>query len=265
VMVTPTIARELLKHNSPGDSNRVISRAFVDEMAGQLRDGKWINTGEPVIMSDQGLLNDGQHRLQAIVETGIGCLMDLRFGIRREAFAKTDAGRKRSGGDALTIAGASSDPFNTAAAARLILSYVKGLPNAAYERTNNGDIVAAVERWPDLPAAVSQTQSLRKPLRNAATSALSWMALRTANEASVNEFFDVLRLGEGRATNPPHALREFMMITHASPGHDTKTRMRVFAACILAWNAWRNPKEKAKLNLYWRDNQAFPVCEGLEL
>lgn len=264
VLVMPPVARELLKYNAPGETNRNLSRAYIDSTAAELRDGKWENTGEPVIMSDEGILNDGQHRLQAIVETGIGCIMDLRFGIRRHAFANTNSGRKRTGGDALVLAGV-TESFATSATARLVLCYSRGLPRTADQRVSNGDIVAAVERWPDLIPALRVTKALRKPLRNAPTNALAFFAMRTANEASVAEFFDILRTGEGKQNNPPHLLRDYMMVTHSGHGHDTHTRVRSFAACILAWNAWRAPQKERKLNLYWKENQAFPVCEGLEL
>jgi hypothetical protein len=263
VLITPEIARLLLKHNSAGETNRNLSRSYVDDFRSVILRDAWENTGEPIIMSDVGLLNDGQHRLQAIVESGMSCTLDLRFGIRRGTFANTNSGRKRSGHDALTISGY-KDTFAMSAAVRLALCYERGLPTAMRQRVGNGEITRAVERWPDFPDAMAMSYSLRKPLRNACTNALAFFAMRTANQSSVEEFLTILRFGEGSADNPPHILRDFMMVTNVGQGQDSTTRMRVFAACILAWNAWRKPS-KAKLNLYWKEGQRFPVCEGLAL
>lgn len=263
VLVTPEIAKALLKYNSSGETNRTLSQSYVDAAVRAMSNAEWENTGEPIIMSDEGLLNDGQHRLRAIVESGLSCLMDLRFGIKRAAFASTNSGRKRSGGDALTIAHI-KEATSVAAATRMVVCYQLGLPTAARLRVENTAIVRAVQRWPDIQEAVGLTVTLRKPLRNAAVNALAFFALRTANETSVREFFDILRWGEGKKDNPPHLLRDFMMITPVGQGQDTGTRLRTFAACVLAWNAWRKPT-KAKPHLYWKESQRFPVCEDLTL
>lgn len=263
VEVTREIATALLKYNVSGETNRVLSQPYVDAAAAAMRRNEWLNTGEPIILSDDGLLNDGQHRLQAIVDTGLPCIMDLRFGIQRAAFASTNSGRKRTGADALTIAHI-KDPTAVAAAARLVLNYQGGLPTSVKSRVENTAIVKAVERWPDLETSVALSATLRKPLHNAASKALAFFAMRTANEASVREFFEILRWGEGKADNPPHLLRDFMMLSPMERGHDTYGRVRTFAACIIAWNAWRKPS-KNKPNLYWKENQRFPVCEDLKL
>lgn len=263
VLITPEIAKALLKYNSSGETNRNLSQSYVDAAALAMRNGEWENTGEAIIMSDDGLLNDGQHRLRAIVESGLSCVMDLRFGVKRSAFASTNSGRKRSGGDALTIAHI-REASTVAAAARLALTYQIGLPSAARQRVENTAIVRAVQRWPDIEAAVAVTGTLRKPFRNAATNTLAFFAMRTANDASVREFFEILRWGEGKADNPPHMLRDFMTISPVGQGRDTGTKVRAFAACIIAWNAWRKPG-KSKPNLYWKESQRFPVCEDLKL
>jgi hypothetical protein len=263
VRVTPDIAAMLLKYKVSGDSNRLLSRSHIDAAIKAMREDQWENTGEPIIMSDEGLLNDGQQRLTAIVESGCPCIMDLRFGIKRRAFAATNSGRKRSGADALVIAHV-KDPFNVSAAARLAICYETGLPGNSRNRVGNLSIVAATERWPDLEASVGIGARLRKPLRNAATNTLAFFAMRTANTASVQEFFQILRNGGGNANSPPQMLHELITISLVGRGQDTGTRVRTFAACILAWNAWRKPS-KAHLNLYWKDNRAFPVCEDLKL
>ncbi len=51
-----------------------------------LREGRWLNTGEPIIVSREGILNDGQHRLLAIKETNMSAELDIRFGVPRVAF-----------------------------------------------------------------------------------------------------------------------------------------------------------------------------------
>ena len=66
-----------------------------------------INTGEPIIVSREGVLNEGQHRLTAVQRSGIGAVLDVPFGISREAFAATGTGARRTVGNVGAIAGKS--------------------------------------------------------------------------------------------------------------------------------------------------------------
>lgn len=58
--------------------------------------GEFENTGEPLILSSEGVLNNGQHRLLAVAEADAVVDMDVRFGIPRRAFTKTDIGAPRT-------------------------------------------------------------------------------------------------------------------------------------------------------------------------
>lgn len=261
VLVTPAIAALLLHHNHPGETNRRMSKAGVAMAVQALRSGAWENTGEPVIMSDQGLLNDGQHRLAAIAETGIPARMDLRFGVPRHAFAATNSGGKRTGADALLLVGA-SNAVSAASVARLVLTYEIGLPAAARQRIANSAIVRAVERWPDIPEAIKFAAHLPAVLRSAPIQTLAFFAVRTANEAAVRQFFGVLESGEGHANNLPHRLRE-ALLRHRG-GQDTGTRVRFLALGIIAWNAWRaTPRTLTRLD--WKKNEPFPRVADLVL
>jgi hypothetical protein len=258
VLVTPAIARVLLEFNDPGDTNRMIRRTGVVGTIAAIKSGEWENTGEPIIMSDSRLLNDGQHRLQAIVEADTPAVMDIRFGVKRHAFASTNSGRKRSGGDALQIAGVINS-HAVSVAARLILAYEDGLPRAISSPIGNGKLVLALERWPDIPDCMRYSASLPAKLRIAATQALGYFARKSANEAAVQTFFSILLSGEGSASNPPHQYREWLYRRPAGQG--STDRVRALAVGIIAWNAYRRGEKIAKLD--WRPSQPFPKVEKL--
>src|SRR6201994_4902895 len=82
-----------------------VTRRKLDVLARQMRSGEFENTGEPIIISAEGVLNNGQHRLLALVEADAVVDMDVRFGIPRRVFTKTDTGAARSAADVLTIGG----------------------------------------------------------------------------------------------------------------------------------------------------------------
>ena len=52
--------------------NRKRRKGHVETMAADMREGRWVDTHEPIAMSVDGNLIDGQHRLAAVVLSGIG-------------------------------------------------------------------------------------------------------------------------------------------------------------------------------------------------
>ena len=88
-LVTPEIAKFILEHHN--DRNRPIKRNYVEQFKEDLRNGRFTEVGE-IIISRSGTLMDGQHRLKAIVETGISAEMTIVFGQPDEDFDKI-AGR----------------------------------------------------------------------------------------------------------------------------------------------------------------------------
>jgi hypothetical protein len=261
VLVTPAIARVMLEYNHPGESNRRLSKVYTSSAARAMIAGAWENTGEPVIFSDAKLLNDGQHRLTAIVESNVPAVMDLRFGVGRQAFGSTNSGRKRGAGDALYLLGAGNH-YALAAAARMLLWYEGGLPDSMYIRHSNSEVVDFVERHPDLQHAVALTAGMRINLRAAITNALSYIALQTGDKATYKGFFEVVKVGGGDPNSPPHLLREYLIKN--STGRNDPNRVRGFAVAILAWNAWLSGKTRME-RLTWRADMPFPIVPGLKL
>lgn len=261
VLVTPEIAAVFLEYNRPGETNRKISERYIASATRTLEHHEWLNTGEPIIVSDTRLLNDGQHRLEAIVRSGVPAIMDLRFGVPREAFAATNSGRKRSAGDAMMMV-ATTNHIQVASAARMVLAYEEGLPRSLYRTASNREVVAMWERCPELGEAVTLATSVGRGFKNSIVYALAFFALRTANRAAVDEFFSVMKTGEGRIENPAHRLREFIIRSMIS--QDREKRVLAMALAIIAWNEWNGGKRQMG-ELSWRMSRPFPEVQGLKL
>jgi hypothetical protein len=121
LLVTPPVAQALLSLNT---GNRPMNGAWVEILAERMRRGAWMLTGEPVIVSREGVLNDGQHRLEAVVLSGVAVPMDVRFGVTRAAFAVTGTGKARTSGQMLSIEGHPS-ALRLAAAASVLVRYAR--------------------------------------------------------------------------------------------------------------------------------------------
>jgi hypothetical protein len=60
-----SVAEMVLTFNT---GNRRVNRQKLQVLTDQLRSGEFENTGEPIIMSAERILNNGQHRLLAVAE-----------------------------------------------------------------------------------------------------------------------------------------------------------------------------------------------------
>lgn len=81
-------------------------------------------THQGIAISNCGELLDGQHRLLAIVNTGIATKLMVTTGLPKETFTVIDTGSKRKASDVLSING-STNATSTAGAIRLYILYTQ--------------------------------------------------------------------------------------------------------------------------------------------
>lgn len=102
--ITPHVARKLLAANR---RNRNMRPPRVAQMAEAMRRGEWLLNGETIKVADDGTLLDGQHRLQAVVDSGVEIesmvMRDLPVAVQDTV----DTGRRRRLADILAIEGKS--------------------------------------------------------------------------------------------------------------------------------------------------------------
>jgi hypothetical protein len=104
VKITPSIAAQWLE--TVNTTNRPISRSKVNVYADEMSGNTWRNTHQNIIaFYADGVLADGQHRLSAIVKTGLTITMFVAQGLSRADGAAIDQGRPRRLTDALVIGG----------------------------------------------------------------------------------------------------------------------------------------------------------------
>jgi hypothetical protein len=137
------LAEAALVYNT---ANRRVTRRKLDVLIHQMRTGEFENTGEPMIISAESVLNNGQHRVLAVIKAEALVEMDIRFGIPRRTFSKTDTGAPRTGGDVLTIAGVAHGGI-VSSAVRLLILYRRDLPGSIRKFISNDEIARAYGRW----------------------------------------------------------------------------------------------------------------------
>src|SRR5690606_35673856 len=103
--LTPALARVLPDRIA---DTRPPNDGLVDDYARDMSSGKWHMNGEPIIIAQNGMMNDGQHRCHGVIETDIAVPMVFVFGVERESRATVDQGRMRTVSDYLAMNGHSN-------------------------------------------------------------------------------------------------------------------------------------------------------------
>lgn len=100
MLVTPELASQLLEGNS---INRPLDRNRVNTYVSEIKNGNWKLNGEAIIFDSTGALANGQHRLHAIVKSGIAVMMLVVNGVEKDAMKTMDTGKSRTAADILTL------------------------------------------------------------------------------------------------------------------------------------------------------------------
>ncbi len=106
-LVTPEMAAKWLDNN---DHNRKISTKSVNKIAKAMIENKWAYNGEGVIISTEGSLLDGQHRLLAVIKSNKEIWMEVIEKIPEvceytgiNVFSTIDTGKSRTASDVISI------------------------------------------------------------------------------------------------------------------------------------------------------------------
>ena len=92
LLVTPELANEWLSHNP---LNRPLNEKKAANIARLMQAGLWKHVWQPVILG-QNIVLDGQHRLKAIVLSGLSMIMSVVFNQDENDFMFLDCGSIRT-------------------------------------------------------------------------------------------------------------------------------------------------------------------------
>lgn len=111
-IITPADAAMLLEGNT---GNRPVRPSRVAMLADAIKRGEWMLTHQGIAIAGSGRILDGQHRLLAIIKSGISVQIAVTTGVNEAAFSAIDVHDKRTNADALQM------PKHQVEAARFIL------------------------------------------------------------------------------------------------------------------------------------------------
>lgn len=240
-LIGPTEAHKLMEGNT---KNRAIRNNIVTTYAKAMAAGNWPFDGAPVRIAPDDTLLDGQHRLLAVIESGV----TLEFSIWRNVNPDTqnvmDTGRKRSIADALHLRG----EINCAALGAVLgLAYRWDLGYRGSNLTNGTsktqsqipDLLKYLDLHPGIRASINPGYFLTRRVHiNASVTTLAHYIFTEIDPADAEGFFGQLASGANLAEDSPiFALRETLKRAD-KPGVTTAPSVYL-ALLIKAWNAYR--------------------------
>lgn len=233
--VFPSLAEFLLSRNP---DNRKIREMKLDQYTSDMKEGRWVLNGEPIIISEDGLVNDGQHRLQAVVKSGRSIQMFFAFGLKRESRFTVDVGAARTAGDHLGLQGYTNSTM-AAAITRIILGYENRSDKNSLGRASNISPTAVTERviLDDLIREIaSWTDTNRAKLKVFGPGSIlgaMYYLFAQKKPGQARNFMNRLKEGHDLSmTDPIRQAREYLMTRDKLSNGN---RMEVL---IRAWNKW---------------------------
>lgn len=265
--ITPAMAEKLLE-GSKDIKNRNVSDAHVAWLCAQMKGGKWTLNGEAIIFDDEGQLLDGQHRLWAIITSGVTVESLVTRGVDRKGFATIDTGNARTLANVLGIVG---EKYSASVASALSWTHRHDLGKMFTTAKSAGFShpvgLALMRKYPEIRESaeeVSRMATKSEILKGVPSSILIFLHHRfsTHSKEKATEFFETL--GDIRfdtTGTPTRILRDQILrrkMDMRSGGGGSKTPpMEMMAVFIKAWTDFLSGN-KPRRSYQWRRSGQSP-------
>jgi hypothetical protein len=260
-VVTPEMAARLLERNLDNRTIRWKGPArTVEAYAAAMSRGEWDLNGEAVVMSREGLMNDGQHRCEAVVLSGVSPVMQITFGVARESRHTLDQGAGRTPGDILALSG-EKNTHQLAHAIQFVWAY-DGQRVFGY-RPSPKQLQETLEANPELREAITSV----RPLVNEFKGSSGYLAgahyvCARVDRAAAERFLNGVATGLDIHERGSPVFRFRKRLQDHLARREVITAVEQAALYIKAFNLVRRGRNVG--NLLWRRNgdaaEDFPVA-----
>lgn len=210
-VITPQKAGLLLDKNT---ENRRVTSNHVLFLSKQMASGDWLDNGETIKISKDGILLDGQHRLNAVIHSGVTVEMLVVYNLNASTFGTIDTGRKRSAADIL-YKHKKKNHVHLASTAKMIIYFrTVGSKNEDFNSryvTNNQVAEMSLNNLV-LQSSVSKCSGLKtvKIILTPSISAFLHYIFSGYDAKIAEDFFDILDKGTSERDCPVYQLREHL-------------------------------------------------------
>jgi hypothetical protein len=197
VTLTPVLAA-LLVEPDRNAINRPLSIGNEASLLNDVAGGRFEFNGESIVVSNTGILLDGQHRCQMVIKSGVPVQTVIVFGPKESARFTIDIGRPKTAQNFLSMKGHQYTAV-LAAAARLILIYrgndsrniiSGGSASQSLLKPTKTEVVAAVEQLRGLGESVETVHAAPKSFGSKSTLAFAhYVITKRGGRDDADHFF----------------------------------------------------------------------------
>jgi hypothetical protein len=231
----------------------------VNSLAHAMLCGEWEQNGQTIAVAGDGTVLDGQHRLWAVIESGVTIVFLIVYNVRKEAMATIDQGKSRTFADVLKIKG-SKRSRTAAAIAKLTWVYDH------FDREMNVSACGAslrnvvlenyYDQHADVIEHVAEAVSTGKHHFVISHMGLCYLLFLRKHPGKAEKFINMLKTGESLHTRHPVMALRTKLIGNLMNKQKLTVR-ETLAYYIKAWNAFITGKNLS----VFRWNNTLPVPE----
>jgi hypothetical protein len=255
IRVTPDLACVILEEHNK--DNRKIYPVKLDQLKSDLNSGRFKLNGESIIFAKTGELNDGQHRLTAVLETGRSAEMIFVFGVERDSRETVDVGKARTPGDFLGMKGVAYASQVGALAKKVVgfertdrhtLGRTNGISTSqVLGRVKGDDLLVECAAWAVNNAAFYRHMILSGEL------AFCYYEFASKNPIKAKGFMEQFKEGLNlKVGDPIYTVRQYLI---SRPRLTPPMRIE---AMIRAWNQWISDSQLERIRIIG----ILPTIEG---
>lgn len=253
MLVTPAMAQDWLDNRNL--HNRRKSNVTARKYVKAIRANRWKCTHEGIAFDRDGFLIDGQHRLMAIVQTGVSLkLFVIPFveGMDGDTFGVLNSGNRRQAAQMLHFPGSAA-----AAAAAKILGVVDDsfddgthvTGGVVATNAENDEVLDVVDNWPELPLLTAQTSAAYRGslVPQSIHLAVLAQASRTPYASRIGSWIDGLVDGVGLGEQDSRRLVNKRFVRSGKEFNDATGRALGYRLLVKSWNAYALDKPMGRL------------------
>lgn len=243
VQVTPELAERWLKDNI---TNRRYNNTVALKYASDMTEGRWTYTGDPIQFDKDGFLQNGQHRLNAVVKSGKTIPFLIVRGLEPKAQAHMDLGRKRTLGDILYLEGY-ENPLILGAVVRGAASWMGGFDSDANRNQISDqecrDFLAENEKQIITAAFIAERYRSKIGLSAKLLGTFVFMGLvKGADESELDSFLSSIANYQTTGAGDPRSTL-IARIQRAKNQREQMTTKYVLSILVRTWNGVQGQEE----------------------
>jgi hypothetical protein len=256
VEITPSDARTILEGNT---NNRPLSKSVIMRYANDMKNNSWKMNGETIKISLDGRVIDGQHRLCAVVHSGVTIISMVTYDLDFDVFDTIDCGKKRTAGHVFAIKG-EKNYTHLASASRVYARYEANELEKPDNRLTNIDVENTLEKNPDIRISVEMAASLYTKIIPISIAAACHYIFSRIDKNDADIFIEKLLTGAGININDSVYLLRSRLIENSASKAKLPS-VYIIALVFKAWNYFREGKPVKNLRYRTDGNsvEAFPV------